>query len=80
MKRPRTLALHEYGYEMLRRAETRRPHKRLLMRSGQSKGPIKMWVCNQPYCESYTYTYTSHATPYCEGGLPWSFETVSVDD
>lgn len=71
----RIVGLQDVGFEMLMKAETKQAHPPLLMRSGQSHGPIRMWVCNEPFCESYEYTYGSHATPTCFGGLAWSFQT-----
>ena len=72
----RRVALHELTYERLSEAEKRLPHPPIPMRSGNSHGPIKMWVCNQPFCEGIEYTYKApHTPPICFGGMKWSFST-----
>ncbi len=70
------IGLHEVVYERLAEAEKRQPHPPREMRSGNSKGPVKMWVCNELWCEGVAYTYVPpHTPPICHGGLKWSFMT-----
>lgn len=77
----RRIPLHEVAYERLSEAEKRQPHPPIPMRSGSSAGPIKMWVCNQPWCEAVAYTYVEpHAPPTCFGGMKWSFSTTGTFD
>jgi hypothetical protein len=72
----RVVAFNEISYELLARAEARVPHELSEMRSGSSKGPIKMWVCDRPKCGGIEYTYvTPHTAPMCAGGATWSFTT-----
>lgn len=74
------VALHEVSYERLSEAEKRLPHLPTPMRSGNSKGPVKMWVCDLPMCGGVEYTYSSRQTPVCEGGARWSFSTTNAYD
>jgi hypothetical protein len=70
------IGLHEVVYERLSEAEKRQPHAPRQMRSGNSKGPIHMWVCNELWCEAVEYTYTEpHTPPVCFGGMRWSYRT-----
>ena len=75
---PRTrVAYHEVSFEVAARLERREAHEPTLMRSGNSKGPVKMYVCDRPRCGGYAYTYTASAgTPVCHGGALFSFVTT----
>lgn len=80
MAKPK-IGLHEVGYERLSEAEKRRPHPPTTMKSGNSKGPVKMWICTRKWCESVEYTYGHALTPpTCFGGAAWSFTTNGVFD
>lgn len=77
----RKISLHEVSYERLSEAEKKRAHAPRAMTSGCSKGPIKMWICYEPFCESVRYTYvTPHEAPVCFGGAKWSFLTNDTHD
>jgi len=67
---------HEIAYTTATRVEAKEPHRPEEMRSGNSVGPIRMWICAVPKCNQYSYTYSSHQTPVCEGGMKWSFLTT----
>lgn len=70
------IAFHERSYEMLARAEARRPHEPTPMLSGNSRGPIQTWVCGWAHCNEVRYTYREgSAAPVCEGGFYFSFVT-----
>lgn len=72
----RRIGLHEVVYERLSEAEQHAPHPPVEMRSGQSSGPVKMWVCHEIRCHEVTYTYgASLEAPICRGGAMWSFTT-----
>lgn len=74
---PRNLAPSEYGWEMLRRAETRKPHAAEPMFSSSSRGPINTFICGA--CSRYEYVYGSCVTaPVCYGGLPQMPSVVSA--
>ncbi len=67
---------HDTAFTQAARVEAKEPHYPTEMRSGNSQGPIKMWVCGIPGCNSYEYTYSSpHGPPECLGGMKWSFLT-----
>ena len=71
------VAYHEVSFEVAARLERREAHEPTLMRSGNSKGPVKMYVCDRPRCGEYAYTYTASAgTPVCHGGALFSFVTT----
>lgn len=78
----RKLALSDVGWERLSEAEKRAPHVPTEMISGNSKGPIKMWLCSRPGCDSIEYQYNarSNVTPICGGGMRWSFLTSGPYD
>ena len=81
LRRRASIAAHEVGFELLRRAETREPHTTLLMTSGNSKGPIVLWLCPHPKCGRTAYSYVpGDAPPLCSGGYAFSFTTVSSYD
>ena len=70
------IGLHEVVYERLSEAEKRRPHPPTEMHSGNSMGPVKMWICFEHRCGEIQYTYGANdAPPTCFGGLQWSFTT-----
>ena len=61
----------------MRKAETHETHRKVPMISGQSKGPVLMWICPYASCGNVTYTYVrGDGAPICVGGLEWSFSTV----
>lgn len=75
------IGLHEVAYERLSEAEKRRPHPPIPMKSGNSKGPIKMWVCHEVHCQQIEYSYVApHRPPICTGGARWSFTTTGTYD
>jgi hypothetical protein len=75
------VGLHEVIYERLSEAEKRRPHAPSEMRSGNSKGPVKMWICHEKWCGEVQYTYGGNlAPPSCDGGARWSFSTNGIYD
>lgn len=57
---------HEIWVEELHRVSKRSPHEARPMRSGESKGPLKLFICD--FCRDYTYTTSKHA-PVCTGAL-----------
>ena len=72
----RYVAYHEAVYEHLARAEARRYHEPVEMRSGNSRGPVKMFVCDMPNCGGIAYVYGEKpGLPVCLGGAMWSFKT-----
>ena len=77
----RYVAYHEVAYEALSRAETRRPHEPTEMRSGNSHGPVKMYVCDRPNCGGIEYVYgEKREIPVCFGGAQWSFKTSFFEE
>lgn len=72
--------LHDLSYVYIARAEARAPHPPTRMLSGNSRGPVKMWICSMPKCNATEYTYSSHETPTCFGGMKWSFTTKTPYD
>ena len=77
----RRIALHEIGYDMLRRAETRESHYTVSMLVGTDRGPIHMWCCPVLNCGRVAYTYNAaDLAPQCSGGMHWSFSTTNKFD
>ena len=77
----RRVGLHEISYELMSKAEARAPHFKTTMMSGNSRGPVKMWVCPNGRCGEVVYTYgASLEAPECFGGVMWSFTTASGFD
>lgn len=77
----RRIAYHEISYEVAARVEARRAHEPTPMRSGQSTGPIRMWVCDRPKCGEVAWTYVApHTPPICAGGALFSFRTSAPFD
>ena len=73
----RRIEPHEYGWEFAKKIEKLVPHRPEAMRSGESTGPLKMWICNVPGCGRIERTITLDP-PVCEGGYPWSFSTREI--
>ena len=72
----RKIGLHEVAFERLAEAETHAPHAPTEMISGNSRGPVKMWLCTRVRCHMVEYTYGEKMTPpTCYGGAQWSFST-----
>ena len=58
----------DYGWFLLERARERKAHPATRMRSGNSLGPIRMFVCDR--CSAIQYVYhASDPVPVCCGGL-----------
>lgn len=69
----------ERGYELLARAEARRPHEPTLMMSAVSRGPVQTWVCGWAHCGEVRYTYREGSkAPMCSGGAYFSFVTAGA--
>ena len=80
MARSRT-AYHDIAFEVAARLEARQAHEPTVMRSGNSQGPIAMFVCDMPHCGEVKYSYVKpHATPVCSGGALFSFRTTAPFD
>lgn len=75
----RHIAFHEIAFETALKAEARAPHEPTLMQSGNSRGPIKMWICTRHRCNEIRYTYDLEP-PVCLGGAKWSFTTQTPFD
>ena len=66
----RTVTFDEYGWETAVQLEAKSEHGPWKMRSGQSRGPIRMWICD--FCQSYLHTIGTGPVPYCYGPSPSS--------
>lgn len=63
------IAPHEIGWRMLMRAERRKEHAPVFMRSAQSHPPVRAFVCD--LCANVRWAYVaSDVTPVCTGGYP----------
>lgn len=52
------------------RAAKRSPHREMTMRSGESRGPLKLWLCD--LCRATARSLTNEP-PTCTGGSAHSF-------
>ena len=60
----RIIQPHEVWLNTLQRVCKRGPHTPIAMRSGQSKGPIKMYICD--ICQTVEHSI-SYDAPVCAG-------------
>lgn len=56
---------HEIAWALANRFLKRESHTPWPMRSGQSKGPIVMWICDE--CSMHVLSTTTHTVPVCDG-------------